>query len=75
MMKLERPIRNKERSFVKVLIEKFNIENSEWSISNEVVFEIEDKAFAEGDFRMAYKTKSDDESSRGKTCVVFEGNL
>ena len=46
------------------------MENNEWWISKEVVFEIEDKAFAEGGFCMAYKAKSDDESVRGKTWVV-----
>ena len=53
MMKLGKLIRNKERSSSKVLIEKFNMANSERSISKEVIFEIEDKAFAEGGFRMA----------------------
>ena len=52
------------------------MENNERSISKEVIFEIEDKAFSEGDFRMtykaaeggfrkAYKAKSYDESFRG----------
>ena len=36
------------------------MENNEWSISKGVIFEIEDKAFAEGNFHMAYKAKSDD---------------
>ena len=53
MMKLGKLIRNKERSSSKVLIEKFNMANSERSISKEVIFKIEDKAFAEGGFRMA----------------------
>ena len=53
------------------------MENNEWSISKEMIFEIEDKAFAERGFRMAYKAKSDDESFRGNTWVVkkSEGNL
>ena len=57
------------------------MENNERSISKEVIFEIEHKAFAEGDFRMAYKAaeggfreaykaKSYDESFRGNTWVV-----
>ena len=53
MMKLGKLIRNKERSSSKVWIEKFNMANSERSISKEVIFEIEDKAFAEGGFCMA----------------------
>ena len=48
MMKLGKLIRNKEIRFAKILIEKFNMKNDEWSISKEVIFEIEDKAFAEG---------------------------
>ena len=63
-MKLGKLIRNKERSSAKVLIEKLNMENNEWSISKEAIFEIEDKAFAEDGFRMAYKAKSDDEKLR-----------
>ena len=39
-MKLGKLIQNKERSSEKVLIEKLNMENNEWSISKEVVFEI-----------------------------------
>ena len=74
MMKLGKLIQNKERSSSKVLIEKFSIENSERSISKEVIFEIEDKAFAEGGFRMAYKAKSDDESFRGNTWVAKKCN-
>ena len=35
MMKLGKLIRNKGRSSVKVLIEKLNMENNEWSISKE----------------------------------------
>ena len=35
MMKLGKLIRNKERSSVKVLIEKLNMENNEWSIIKE----------------------------------------
>ena len=66
-MKLEKLIRNKERSSAKVLIEKLNMENNEWSISKEAIFEIEDKAFAENGFRMAYKAKSDDKTLRGNT--------
>ena len=34
-MKLGKLIRNKERSSAKVLIEKLNMENNEWSISKE----------------------------------------
>ena len=41
------------------------MENNEWSISKEAVFEIEDKTFAENSFRMPYEAKSDDESLRG----------
>ena len=63
-MKLGKLIGNKERSSAKVL------QNNEWSISKEVIFETEDKAFAEGGFRMAYKAKSDDERFRGSTWVV-----
>ena len=74
MMKLGKLNRSKERSSAKVLIEKFNMENNEWSVSKEVIFEIEDKAFAEGGFRMAYKAKSDDESFRGNTWVVKKYN-
>ena len=64
MMKLGKLIRNKERSSAKVLIEKLNMENNEWSISKEAIFETEDKAFVEDGFDMAYKAKSDDESLR-----------
>ena len=70
MMKLGKLIRNRERSSAKVLIEKFSIENNEWSISKEVIFKIEDKAFAEGGFRMAYKAKNGDDSFGGNTWVV-----
>ena len=70
MIKLEKFIWSKERSSATVLIKKFNMENNEWWISKEVIFEIKDKAFAEGGFLMAYKAKSDDESVRGKTWVV-----
>ena len=70
VMKLGKPIRNKGRSSAKVLIEKFNMEINEWSISKEVIFEIEDKAFAEGGFRMIYKAKIDDQSFRENTWVV-----
>ena len=73
-MKLGKLIRNKERSSAKVLIEKLNMENNEWSISKETIFEVEDKAFAEHVFRMAYKAKSDDESLRGNTWVVKKYN-
>ena len=73
-MKLEKLIRNKERSSAKVLIEKLNMENNEWSISKETIFEVEDKAFAEHVFRMAYKAKSDDESLRGNTWVAKKYN-
>ena len=48
-------LRDQEGSSAKVLIEKLNMENNEWSISKEVIFEIEDKTFAEDSFRMAYK--------------------
>ena len=37
MIKLGKLIRNKERNSAKVLIEKFNVENNEWSISKEVI--------------------------------------
>ena len=74
MMKLGKLIRNKERSSAKVLIEKLNMENNEWSISKETIFEVEDKAFAEHVFRMAYKAKSDDESLRGNTWVAKKYN-
>ena len=40
------------------------MENNEWSISKEAIFETEDKAFVEDGFDMAYKAKSDDESLR-----------
>ena len=73
-MKLGKLIRNKERSSAKVLIEKLNMENNEWSISKEAIFEIEDKAFAEDGFRIAYKANSDDESLRGNTWVVKKYN-
>ena len=62
MMKLGKLIQNKETSSVKSLIEKFNMKNSEWSISKDMIFETEDKDFAEAGFRMAYKAKIDDES-------------
>ena len=62
-MKLGKLIRNKERSSAKVLTEKLNIENNEWSISKEAIFEI-----------MAYKAKSDDESLRGNTWVAKKYN-
>ena len=52
------------------MIEKFNVENNEWSISKEVIFEIDDKAFARGGFRIAYEAKSDDESFRENAWVV-----
>ena len=45
-MKLGKLMRNKERSSAKSLIEKFNMKNNEWSISKEVIFEVEDKTFA-----------------------------
>ena len=70
VMKLGKPIRNKGRSSAKVFIEKFNMEINEWSISKEVIFEIEDEAFAEGGFRMIYKAKIDDQSFRENTWVV-----
>ena len=73
-MKLGKLIRNKERISAKVLIEKVNIENNEWSISKEMIFDIENKAFADGGFRMAYKAKSDDDSFRGNTWVVKKYN-
>ena len=57
MMKLEKLIRNKERSSAKDLIEKFDMENNEWSISKEAIFEVEDKAFAGNGFRMAIRLK------------------
>ena len=62
MMKLGKLIQNKETSSVKILIEKFNMKNNEWSISKDMIFETEDKDFAEAGFRMAYKAKIDDES-------------
>ena len=71
MMKLGKLIRNKERS----LIEKLNMENNEWPISKEVIFKIEDEAFAEGGFRMSYKPKSNDEGFRGNTWVVKKYNV
>ena len=74
MMKLGKLIRNKERSSAKVLIEKLNMENNEWSISKEAIVENEDKAFAEDGFRIAYKAKSDDESLRGNTWVAKKYN-
>ena len=73
-MKLGKLIGNKERSSAKVLIEKFNMENNDRSIRKEVIFEIGDKAFAEEGFRMAYKAKSYDESSRGNTWVFKKYN-
>ena len=74
MMKLGKLIRNKERSSAKVLAEKLNMENNEWSFSKEAIFEIEDKAFAESGFRMRYQAKSDDESLRGNTWVAKKYN-
>ena len=74
MMKLGKLIRNKERSSAKVLTEKLNMENNEWSFSKEVIFEIEDKAFAESGFRMGYQAKSDDESLRANTWVAKKYN-
>ena len=73
-MKLGKLIGNSERSSAKVLIEKFNMENNEWSINKEVIFQIENKAFAEGGFCIAYKAKRDDESLRGNTWVVKKYN-
>ena len=70
MMKMGQLIRNKRKSSAAVLIEKFNMENNECSISKEVIFENEDKASAEGCFLMACKAKSSDESFRGNTWVV-----
>ena len=46
------------------------MENNEWPISKEVIFEIEDKAFSEGGFRMAYEAESDDENFRVNARVV-----
>ena len=46
MMKLGKLIQNKEASSVKILIEKFNMKNNEWSISKDMIFETEDKDFA-----------------------------
>ena len=57
MIKLEKLIRNKERSSAKDLIEKFDMENNKWSISKEAIFEVEDKALAENGFRMAIRLK------------------
>ena len=54
IMKLGKLIRNKERSSAKVLIEKLNMENNEWSISKEAIFDNGDKAFAEDGFGMEY---------------------
>ena len=62
MMKLGKLIQNKETSSVKILIEKFNMKNNEWSISKDMIFETEDKDFVEAGFRVAYKAKIDDES-------------
>ena len=62
-MKLGKLMWNKERSSVKILIEKFNMKNNEWSISKEVIFEV-----------MAYKAKSDDESFWGNTWVAKRYN-
>ena len=62
MMKLGKLIQNKETSSVKILIEKFNMKNNEWSISKDMIFETEDTDFAEAGFRMAYNAKIDDES-------------
>ena len=59
MLKLRKLVRNKKRRSANILIEKFN---NERSISKEVIFQIEDEAFAEVGFRMAHKAKSDDES-------------
>ena len=61
-MKLGKLIQNKETSSVKILIEKFNMKNNEWSISKDMIFETEDTDFAEAGFRMAYNAKIDDES-------------
>ena len=74
MMELGKLIQNKERNSGKVLIEKLNMENNEWWISKEAIFEAEDKAFAEDGFRMSYKAKSDDESLRGNKWVVKKYN-
>ena len=41
-MKLEKLIRNKERSSAKVLIEKLNMKNNKWSVSKEAIFKIEE---------------------------------
>ena len=62
IMKLGKLIQNKETSSVKILIEKFNMKNNEWSISKDMIFETEDKDFVEAGFRVAYKAKIDDES-------------
>ena len=75
MVKLGKLVRNKERSSAKVLIEKLNMENNEWSISEEAIFETEDKAFAKDGFRMAYKAKIDDESLRENKWVVKKYNV
>ena len=75
MTKLEKLMPNKQRSSAKVLIEKLDMENNEWSISKEATFDIQDKAFAENGFRIVFcKAKSDDESLRGNTWVVKEYN-
>ena len=74
MMKLGKLIQNKKRNSGKVLIEKLNMENNEWLISKEAIFETEDKAFVEDGFRMSCKAKSDDESLRGNRWVVKKYN-
>ena len=63
-----------EKKFCQSFDRKVQYENNEWSISKGMIFEIEDKTFAEGGFRMAYKAKSDDESFRGNMWVVKKYN-
>ena len=70
MMKLGQHVQNKERHSAKILIEKFNMESTEWSIRKEVLFEIDDKAFVEDGFHMAYKAEGNYESFIGNTWVV-----
>ena len=48
MIKLGKLIQNKKKSSAKALVEKFNMENNEWSISKEVIFEMKIKWFSYG---------------------------
>ena len=58
----------------KVIVERFSLTNQEWSVGEEVIFEMEDKPFAEGAFRLAYKARSSHPDYKGKLWVLKKLN-